>query len=57
MCSASNFANDFHMDVKVVYNDEAIIQIPWQGLLNQPDLVWIRHLQQKYFHVKENGFH
>ena len=28
MHSASNFASDFHMDVKVVCNDEAIIQKP-----------------------------
>ena len=28
MHSASNFANDFHMDVKVICNDEAIIQKP-----------------------------
>ena len=31
MHSASNFANDFHMDVKVICNDEAIIQKPLPG--------------------------
>ena len=29
MHSASNFANDFHMDEKVICNDEAIIQKPF----------------------------
>ena len=47
MHSASNLANDFHMDVKVACNDEAIIQKPLPRLLNQLDLVWIGHLQQK----------
>ena len=28
MHSASNFESDFHMDVKVICNDEAIIQKP-----------------------------
>ena len=28
MHSTSNFASDFHMDVKVICNDEAIIQKP-----------------------------
>ena len=28
MHSASNFASDFHVDVKVICNDEAIIQKP-----------------------------
>ena len=30
MHSASNFASNFHMDVKLVCNDEAIIQKPLQ---------------------------
>ena len=28
MSSASSFASDFHMDMKVICNDEAIIQKP-----------------------------
>ena len=43
------------MDVKVICNDEAIIQSPCQEVLNQPDLVANRYLWKKYFHVKGNG--
>ena len=56
MHSASNFANNFHMDVKVICNDDAILQKPLPRATESADLVWIGHQQQKYFHVKANGF-
>ena len=36
MHSTSNFANDFHMYVKVICNDEAIIQKPFPRATESP---------------------
>ena len=55
MCSILNFASNFHMDLKVVCNDEAIIQKPLPRASESAQFGLDQ--MQKYFHVKGNMFH
>ena len=52
-----DFANDFHMDVKVVCNDETITQKPLPRATESAQInFWIRHLVQNISMSKGTGF-